>query len=148
MVRLDLTVRRFLDIEALDHGWQVFSFRVWIWAQFQRPDGWTPLFRALIDTGAPFSVLPKSLWDGLQTDAGFSTSLRGLVPLPSAVLKARFAQVTCVVSDSKTKLPPLKLWALLAEGEVPLVLGCSGFLDRATLVLEAAHERARLEFPA
>ena len=147
MVIVELAVRRFLDIEALDHGWQVFSFRVWVWAQFRRPDGWTHVFRALIDTGAPFSVLPRSLWNSLPTEAGFSTSLRGLVPLPSAVLKARLAQVTCVVSDLKTSSVPLKLWALLADGEVPLVLGCSGVLDRATLVLEASAQRGHLKFP-
>ena len=145
---IELAVRRFLDLEALDHGWQVWSFCVLVSAQFRRPDGWTPAFRALVDTGAPFSVLPKSLWGDLRVEGGFATNLRGLVPLPSAVLKAKLAQVTCIVSDLKTNSPPLTFWALLAEGEVPLVLGCSGFLDRAKLVLEAVQQRGRLEFSA
>ena len=143
---IELGVRRFLDLEALEHGFQVFSFRVLAWVQFKRSDGWTPLFRALIDTGAPFSVLPKSLWTDLQIEAGFSTILRGLVPLKSAVLNARLAQVTCRVSDLKMSSPFLKFWALLADGEVPLVLGCSGFLERARLVLNGPHHRASLEF--
>ena len=148
MVSVELTVRRFLDLEALDHGWQVWAFRVLVSAQFRRPDGWTPAFRALVDTGAPFSVLPKSLWVDLRVEGGFATHLRGLIPLPSAVLKARLAQVTCLVSDLKTTTSPIKFWVLLAEGEVPLVLGCSGFLDRATLFLDAARQRGRLEFSA
>lgn len=143
---IELGVRRFLDLEALDHGLQVFSFRVWVWVQFKRLDGWTPLFRALIDTGAPFSVLPRSLWADLHIEGGFATSLRGLVPLQSAVLKARLAQVTCVASDLKTSSMPLTLWALLADGEVPLVLGCAGFLDRTTLTLNGPRYLASLEF--
>jgi len=143
---IDLEVRRFLDLEALDHGIKLFSFRVWTRTQFTCPGGWTPVLRALIDTGAPFSVLPKSLWTSIESEGGFTTSLRGLIPLRSAVLKAQFAQVTCVVSDLKSRSRPLKLWALLADGEVPLVLGCAGFLDRAKLTLDAPRNLAWLEF--
>lgn len=63
---IDLEVRRFLDLEAFEHGLKVFSFRVWIRAQFKRPEGWTHVLPALIDTGAPFSVLPMTLWPDLQ----------------------------------------------------------------------------------
>jgi hypothetical protein len=135
-----------LDLEAFEHGLKIFSFRVWIRTQFKSPSGWTPVLRALVDTGAPFSVLPKSLWTAIDSEGGFATHLRGLVPLRSAVLNARLSQVACLVSDLKTSAPPLSFWALLADGEVPLVLGCAGFLDRAKLVLDAAHERAHLEF--
>ena len=143
---IDLEVRRFLDLEALEHGIKLFSFRVWTRVQFKRPGGWTSVFPALIDTGAPFSVLPVTLWPDIESDVRFGTSLRGLVPLPSAVLKAKLARVTCVVSDLKTSSPQLSFWALLADGEVPLVLGCAGFLDRAKLVLDAAHQVGHLEF--
>ena len=143
---IDLEVRRFLDLEAFEHGLKIFSFRVWIRAQFKSPGGWTPVLRALIDTGAPFSVLPKSLWTAINSEGGFATSLRGLVPLRSAVLNARLGHVTCLVSDLKTSAPPLSFWALLAEGEVPLVLGCAGLLDQAKLFLNAANQRAHLEF--
>ena len=142
---LHLEVRRFLDLEALDHGVQLFSFRVVVWAQFRRLDGWTSRLPVLIDTGAPFSVLPKSLWTDLQVEDGFPTSLRGLVPLPSASLKAKLAQVTCMVSDRENTSRPLPFWALLADGEVPLVLGCSGFLERARLILDGPHHRASLD---
>ena len=143
-MRLDLEVRRFLDLEALDHGIKFFSFRVWTRVQFKCPAGWSPVLRALIDTGAPFSVLPKSLWMNLECQHGFVTTLSGLVPLPYAVLKARLSQVTCRISDLNTSAPPFGFWALLAEGEVPLVLGCAGVLDRATLTVDGPRQRALL----
>lgn len=142
---LELVVRRFLDLEALDHGLTIFSFRVLTWAQFKRPDGWTDRLPAVVDTGAPFSVLPRSLWDALHVEGGFVSSLRGLVPLPSAILKARLGQVSCLVSDLKRSSPPLECWALLADGEVPLVLGCAGFLDRTKLMLDGPRQQAHLE---
>lgn len=143
---ITLEVRRFLDLEAFDHGLQVFSFRLLTWAQFKCSEGWTSRMPALIDTGAPFSVLPKSLWMCIESEARFTTSLRGLVPLPFAVLKASLGRVTCLVSDPKSSAPPLSVWALLAEGEVPLVLGCAGFLERATLLIDGPRRRASLEF--
>src|SRR3989338_4415908 len=119
---IDLEVRRFVDLEALEHGITVLSFRVWTRAQFKTLRGWTPVVPALVDTGAPFSVLPKTLWDDLSVEGGFATSLRGLVPLRAAVLKARFGQVTCLVSDLRKSSSAFRFWALLADGEVPLVL--------------------------
>lgn len=143
---LELEVRRFLDLEALDYGIQLFSFRIWTRVQFWCPNGWSPVLRALIDTGAPYSVLPKSLWTNLDCQHGFRTTLGGLVSLPSATLKARLSQVTCLVSDLAMSGPPLRFWALLAEGEVPLVLGCAGFLDRTRLSLDGPRQRACLDF--
>jgi hypothetical protein len=145
-MRLELEVRRFLDLEAIEHGITIFSFRVWTRAQFRRADGWTQVFPALIDTGAPFSVVPPSVWRYIERDERFPTALRGLVPLRSAVLKAKLAQVTCRISDLNTIASPLRFWALLAEGEVPLVLGCAGLLERAKLTLDAPRTRAWLEF--
>jgi hypothetical protein len=144
---IGLEVRRFLDLEALEHGMTLFSFRVWTRAQFKRRTGWTPVLPALLDTGAPFSVLPATLWPDVESDVKFTTTLRGLVPLPSAMLKARLAQVSCLISDSTTSVP-LRIWALLAEGNVPLVLGCAGILDQAKLALDAARQIGHLAFPS
>ena len=44
--------------------------------------------------------------------------------------------------------PPFSFWALLADGEVPLVLGCAGVLDRTTLTVDGPNRRAHLELPA
>ena len=90
-VEIGLEVRRFLDLEALEYGIQLFSFRVWARVAFKTPDGWSPVFRALIDMGAPYSVLPKSLWTTLDCTRGFATTLGGLIPPPAAVLKAPFS---------------------------------------------------------
>src|SRR3989338_5276910 len=101
---INLEVRRFLDLEALEHGLTSFSFRLWTRVQFQTHHGWTAVLSALIDTGAPFSVLPKSVWSDIETrPVGFASKLRGLVPLPSAALPARLAPVTCRVSDEDRK---------------------------------------------
>ena len=143
---IDLEVRRFLDLEALEHGLTIYSFRLWTRVQFQTRDGWTPVVPALIDTGAPFSVIPKNLWPEVASrPVGFTSELRGLIPMRTAMLKARLAQVTCRVSDVQTTSPPLNLWVLLADGDVPIVLGCAGFLDQLTLSLDGPRHHASLE---
>ena len=142
---IELEVRRFLDLEAFEHGLQLFSFRLWTRVQFQTTTGWTPVVAALIDTGAPFSVVPRNLWSDLEVEGRFATHLRGLVPFKSAVLNASLGQVTYIVSDLRRRLPPMPSWALLAEGDVPVILGCAGFLDRVRLVLDASHQRGSIE---
>ena len=144
---IHLEVKRFLDLEAFDHGLKVFSFRIWLRASFKSLPGWTPRLPILLDTGAPFSVLPRSFWSTLElAHQGFPTGLRGLVPGQAAVIHARFAQVICRLSDAQTISDAIPLWAFLADGEVPLVVGCSGVLDRARLTLDAAHLTGHLEF--
>lgn len=144
---IDLEVRRFLDLEAIEHGLTIYSFRLWTRAQFRTRDTWTPVVPALIDTGAPFSVLPRSLWSEVDAEpVGFTSELRGLVPMRTAILKARLAQVTCRVSDVQATAPPMRLWVLLVDGEVPVVLGCAGFLDRVHLSLDGPRYRASLKF--
>lgn len=146
-MRIDLEVRPFVDLEALDHGLTLSSFRLVARVQFRRQgDDWTSLLPALVDTGALFCVLPKTLWMTIASRQSFVTGLRGLVPLREATLKARMAHITYIVSDLKTNSQPIHCWALLADGEVPLVLGCSGFLDQGRLTLDAPRRLASLEW--
>ena len=73
---IDLEVRRFLDLEAFERGLQLFSFRRWTRVQFQSLTGWSAVLPALIDTGAPFCVLPKTIWTTLHVPRSFPTNLR------------------------------------------------------------------------
>ena len=57
------------------------------------------------------------------------------------------AKLAAQLLDAAHISPRLSLWAMLADtDEVPLILGWSGCLDRAKLLMDAPHHRATLDF--
>lgn len=149
MPRIGLEVRRTLDLEAVEQGRTIWTYRCFARLWFRQSPGWSAERLAIVDTGAPFSVIPSTVWQPLAITELFSTHLRGIIPKVAASLPARLAQVSCVLTDEQGVSPVLTLTALLVEApDVPLILGWSGCLDRAKLVLDGARWRAHLEFPS
>ena len=115
--------------------------------RFRTARGWTEAHSAIVDTGAPYSLIPLSLWPALQTERLCELPVRGLVPGRHAELDATLAKVSGRLLDASHRSRSLSLWAMLADtDQVPLILGWAGCLDRATLVLNARRHLAWLEF--
>lgn len=145
-IRIRLDVHRTLDLEAIERGQTIFAYRCFARLRFGTSRGWSEERFAILDTGAPFSVIPSTLVRDLDVTRLFPTQLRGLIPKASASLRAQVAKVTCVLTDERGVSPALELIALLAEAsDVPLILGWSGCLDRARLVLDPRQGEAFLE---
>ena len=146
-MRIRLDVRRSLDLHAIERGQVFHTYRCYARLRFREVPGWSDEYFAIVDTGAPFSVIPVSIWRSVMfTDLG-STQLRGIIPKSSASLPARRAAVSAVLADEQGVSPSLDLGALLVnEMDVPLILGWSGCLDRSKLTLDGLHQQAWLEF--
>ena len=135
MRRITLEVHRTLDLGVSRTHRRLFLYRL------------LARLRAIVDTGAPYSVLPLSLWPALRVERLIELPLRGIVPGKSAELSADLARVSSQLLDAKRFSPPLSFWAMLAPtDQVPLILGWSGCLDRAKLVLDSKRHLAWLEF--
>ena len=146
-MRIRLDVRRTLDLEAIERGQTIFTYRCFARLRFRQPTGWSDERFAILDTGAPFSIIPASVWQPLTVRRLFPTQLRGVIPKASASLPAHLAQVSCVLTDEQGVSPAFDLITLLVDApDVPLILGWSGCLDRARLVLDAPRNRAWLDF--
>src|SRR5258706_15788845 len=145
--RIDLSIRQTLDLEAIDRGHRLFLSRCFARVQFNQREGWGAEYFAIVDTGAPFSVLPKSIWRSpLTYHSIYPSHLRGLIPEDFAALPAQLVNLNCVLIDEKSISPELNLFALLVDSpDVPLILGWSGCLDQAKFVLDSPHKSAWLE---
>ena len=147
MLRIQLDVRRALDLDALERGQTIFTHRCFARLRFQRATGWSEERLAILDTGAPFSVIPATVWAPLRVTRLFPAPLRGLIPKASATVPAQLARVSAVLTDEERVSPPLELTAMLVEEpDVPLILGWEGCLDQTKLFLDSAHNLAWLEF--
>ena len=144
-MRIALEIEHTLDLGALPR--RIFLSRLWARVQFHGPTGWTDYHMAIVDTGAPYSLIPASLWPTVRAERLKDIPVRGIVPGKGAELDASLAKVRIRLLDEKRISPRLTLWAMLTKtDQVPLILGWSGCLDRASLVLDAPHHRAWLEF--
>jgi hypothetical protein len=147
-MRIRLETRKTLDLRAYAYGRRLSIYRVLGQIQFrQRVGGWSQNHLAIVDTGAPYSVIPSFLWEKLRWKAFFKTSLQGIVPGKRAKSDAVLARVACRLLDSQKISIPRTIWALLAQTDrVPLILGWSGLLEYGKLFVDSRSRRAWIQF--
>lgn len=107
---------------------------------------WLQADPAWVDTGAPLTVLPKSLWQGLPLEriaSDISLSIGG------QNMVVDVAKVWIAVSDLTHGLSmQLSVRAYLSRSdELPVVLGWEDLLTRCVLRCDHAAKIAFLEFP-
>lgn len=146
-MRIALEVLREVDLGASRRHRRIFLYRLWARVRFQQTRGWSEAHPAILDTGAPYSLVPASLWPRLHLEPLAQLPLRGIVPGEAAELEATLAKVSGRLLDARHVSPRLTLRAMLVKTDhVPLILGWSGCLDRARLVVDTPRHRAWLEF--
>ena len=146
-MRIALELTRRPDAEIRRGARRLFLYRLWARLRFQTTHGWSEAHTALVDTGATYSLIPRSLWPSLRARHLARQTIRGIVPDPHAELSGDLVTVPTRLFDEVHRSPRLTLYAILADtNHVPLILGWAGCLDRAKLVVDARHHRAWLEF--
>ena len=76
--------------------------------QFWTGTEWTAEREAVIDTGSPVSLLPFSLWQGIEVEIlSSAVPLRGLAPQRRATVTGRLAEITATFKDGENVSPPL-----------------------------------------
>jgi len=145
--RLALTVKRLPDIELIDHGF--WSLRLLCDLRFPSHAGLSDPYPAIVDTGAPTSIIPRSLWGRTTVRQLKSFSLQGLVARKECAVSVTAGVISAVLQDSQGRQLKRTFRAYLAEhDEVPLILGMQDLLAEAKLFLDLKAQVAWLEFRA
>ena len=97
-------------------------------------------FNAVIDTGAPFSIVPWNLWrDGaaMIESLGDYPDWRNIRGIAGGGVPCEFGRIGVMLADATpARSGWLSVSAQLARSDhVPLILGVAGFLDTYELVL-------------
>jgi len=122
--------------------------RLLAWVSFLTVDGeLTDPELAIVDTGAPLSLIPQDIWQGCRYLRMRDDVIRGVVPKPGCELPAIDGVVACVLQDDAGQVSePLTIRAHLAHtDDIPLLLGFSGLLDRAGVCFSVNTSEAYLE---
>lgn len=125
------------------------SIRLRTWVKFRlRDNNWSKTASAIIDTGAPISVLPYDLWRRLEVEIlATGYSMRGIIPREECKLPVDIGEVYCILLDAEgNKTKETKIRAFLAFSDlIPIVFGFKFLLERFKICFDCEDGRAWLE---
>lgn len=145
--KIDLTISRHLDIDLLDKGITFWTVRTKVQIKLKKiQGGWTRAYEALIDTGAPISIIPQKIWEGIEREIIGEDILRGVIPNKRCFLPVKIASVVCFLMDRVRESRPINFRSYLAPiDELPLIMGMDLFLSEAVLHLDYLQKKGFIE---
>ena len=126
--KIKLKYTKALNLELIEKNIEIWSRRLTAQVSFKTTSGWTQPYEAIIDTGAPVSVIPPAIAEEIVKNIFTDYAISGIVPHEEAKLPVKVADVWCSFLDSEKISKPLKIKAYLStDHRVPLVLGFENF---------------------
>ncbi len=109
----------------------VIVTRLFTWVLFRTFEGIAEPYRAIVDTGAPTSLIPYKIWRHCPALTLKDTVIQGIADREECDLPVIEGVIKCTLSDGYTMLPELGICTHLAsEGsDVPLLLGFDAMLE-------------------
>ncbi|MBI2578823.1 MAG: hypothetical protein HYW26_03870 [Candidatus Aenigmarchaeota archaeon] len=127
---IELTAKRILDPELSeklpDYG---ELLRILCFVKFKTSENWSQAYQGIVDTGAHTSVIPHSIWKGVEHETIGEHYVKGIVPENRMPVKVGLLQ--CVLLDRKGNFSkPIKIRAFLAPADdIPLIMGFKDILE-------------------
>ena len=113
---------------------------------FGRQGAFSRPYEAIVDTGAPVSIIPPAIWQDCEKEIIGQYKIRGLVPKKDAYIDVKVANISCVLFDEHNASDVLSIKAYLSmEPNVPLVLGFEGFLSKAKLYSDFQTKQGHID---
>jgi hypothetical protein len=132
--KIQLHYSQALDIDLLEKNVEVWFRRLTVQVVFGKQKDFSQPYEAIVDTGAPVSIIPPAIWQDCEKEIIGQYKIRGLVPKKDAYIDVKIANISCVLFDEHNASGVLAIKAYLSmEPNVPLVLGFEGFLSKAKL---------------
>ncbi|MBC8235339.1 hypothetical protein H8E77_37815 [bacterium] len=108
-------------------------------------NGWSITYEAIIDTGCPITVIPRSRWENIEHRMILPEASLGLA---GGTVTGQLGEVTLRFHHNNDVSSPLTIKAHLLDGDDrPLIIGFEDILTDIRLVSDFAVDKAYLEFP-
>lgn len=146
MARVNLEILRGPYRPALASGFHVESCRILTDVSVRRDTSWTAFRPAIVDTGAPVSLLPRRVWQPADVRPMGRIRVGGLNRRPECMFDVTLAVVVLAIRDQSNQIEPIEAHALLADtDDVPTLLGMRGVLTELVLYANVARDEAYVE---
>ncbi len=131
-----------------DEMFAVSTMRLFARVRFKTWKGYTRGFRAIVDTGAPVSLIPFKVWGQCAVTLLGERTVPTISERPECDLRASVGRVTLRLFDDVAESPDLPLYADLCHtSEMPLILGFKDFLEQGVLHCDYPGQEAWFEQP-
>jgi len=144
---IELFFRKFVneEIERKIRNYELI--RLMGWVSFKTPFGWGDPEEAIIDSGAPTSVIPFSMWQRLAITRITTYEVSGISPEPECKIPVVIGKVGCILLDEKgNKTRELEIHAYFALiDKLPLILGFQDVLSDFNICFNYKENKAWLE---
>ncbi len=111
-------------------------------------NSWSKTMDAILDTGAPISVLPHDLWKRLDVKIlAANYPIKGIVPKKECEILVDIGEITGVLLDKEGNMTPkIRIYAYLAKTElIPIIIGFKHFLEIFRVCFDYKNDEAFVE---
>lgn len=135
-VKLFFEIFEDIEIEKKVKGFEIIRLKSFI--QLKTQNGWSKPYDAIVDTGAPCSLIPSSIWKEVKHILIADHKVQGISRNPKCRIPAKIGKVTCILSDEDgNQTKELEIYSFLAlTGEVPLILGFKNLLSEFSVYFD------------
>jgi hypothetical protein len=133
-----------IDAAHFVKGLHVRIIRLYAPVCFKEATGWSPPADIIVDLGSPLTVMPKSVWQAMESVEILSEPV-ALGGLGKGFIMARLAKIELAFLSTRKEIVELAIKAYLAEDDsAPPLLGVEDVLTNARLVGDYPHNKAFL----
>lgn len=145
-IKVNLNIIRRPDIDLIDQG--VFDIRISCDIKFPPHPKYSIPVPAIIDTGAPMSVIPSPIWAECFTKIIDEDSfLSGIVPGAHHIMRTKIGIISAILTDKEGVNYPIAFRAHFAPiTKIPIIIGVQDILDKAFINVDIKSKNGYLEF--
>ncbi len=117
-------------LEARSSGIGEFT-RLFCYIRFKtHNNGWSDSLQAIVDTGAPVSLIPLDVWSEAETEVLTDFEIGGINPRQECTLPVLVGKIKCIlVDENKNQSKELEILSYFATtNKVPLLIGFKNLL--------------------
>lgn len=133
------------DVEGLPELREVFRIQCRI--RFKTVEGYGEPEKAIVDTGAPISLIPFDMWRHAEIEYLGEDYLRGVVPKEECYLPADIGRIKAVLTDKdENTSDELTFLAYLPfTSKVPLIIGIMELMEKGVVWLDLRNRNGYIE---
>lgn len=144
-VNLYFRASRDPELEQKVPGIDIIRLRARV--RFKTAQGWSDAYSAIVDTGAPISLIPDVIWEKIQRTELADHTVGGLGP---GSLPVKIATVHCQLLDTQghqSKEMAIQAFLVHPRKKAPLIIGFKDLLDRLPTYFNYPAQQAHVEEP-
>ncbi|MCK4613253.1 MAG: hypothetical protein KAU14_00495 [Thermoplasmata archaeon] len=124
--------------------------RLFCGIRFKTKNGWYDTQNAIVDTGAPMTLIPLDMWNEINTRIVTDYEIFGLSHRKECLISVLVGKVTALIVDEKgNHSDELDTFAYLAlTNKVPLIIGFKGLLSNFKVCFDQEKDNAFIEVRA